>query len=128
MAPPIYQLRILLEEFVAASTDDELRAFDARVRRGLGLAPAPDAAPDLRYVAELKIDGLAVSLRYERGRLVLSRPDRRVDLIGDQVEEARSAAPRAADENPLGVDERHDGAERARDGERDRVTPAPVGG
>jgi len=51
-------------------SEDELRAFDARVRRGLGLAPAPAPAPDLRYVAELKIDGLAISLRYERGRFV----------------------------------------------------------
>jgi DNA ligase (NAD+) len=50
--------------------EDELRAFDARVRRGLGLPPAPEPAPDLRYVAELKIDGLAVSLRYERGRFI----------------------------------------------------------
>ena len=50
--------------------EDELRAFDQRVRRGLGLQPAPEPAPDLRYVAELKIDGLAVSLRYERGRFV----------------------------------------------------------
>jgi DNA ligase (NAD+) len=48
--------------------EDELRAFDARVRRGLGLPAAPEPAPDLRYVAELKIDGLAISLRYERGR------------------------------------------------------------
>ncbi len=50
--------------------EDELRAFDARVRRGLGLPPAPEPARELRYVAELKIDGLAVALRYERGRLV----------------------------------------------------------
>jgi DNA ligase (NAD+) len=48
----------------------ELRAFDQRVRRGLGLPAAPDLAPDLRYVAELKIDGLAISLRYDRGRFV----------------------------------------------------------
>ena len=48
--------------------EEELRAFDVRVRRGLGLPPAPEPAPDLGYVAELKIDGLAVSLRYERGR------------------------------------------------------------
>ena len=48
----------------------ELRAFDQRVRRGLGLPAAPEPAPDLRYVAELKIDGLAISLRYERGRFV----------------------------------------------------------
>jgi DNA ligase (NAD+) len=32
---------------------------------------APESAPDLRYVAELKIDGLAISLQYERGRFVL---------------------------------------------------------
>ncbi len=42
---------------------DELRAFDTRVRRLLG----PDEPPP-SYVAELKIDGLAISLRYERGR------------------------------------------------------------
>ncbi len=53
-----------------AFSDDELRAFDARVRRGLGLPAAPEAAPNLAYVAELKIDGLAISLRYERGRFV----------------------------------------------------------
>jgi DNA ligase (NAD+) len=53
-----------------AFSHDELRAFDARVRRGLGFAPAPDTADELRYVAELKIDGLAITLRYERGRFV----------------------------------------------------------
>ena len=53
-----------------AFSHDELRAFDARVRKGLGLPAAPEAAPDLRYVAELKIDGLAITLRYERGRFV----------------------------------------------------------
>ena len=53
-----------------AFSHDELRAFDARVRRGLGLPPAPEPAPDLSYVAELKIDGLAVALRFERGRFV----------------------------------------------------------
>ncbi len=41
--------------------------FDARVRRGLGLSA--DEAP-IEYAAELKFDGLAISLRYERGRLV----------------------------------------------------------
>ncbi|MEO5939889.1 MAG: NAD-dependent DNA ligase LigA, partial [Candidatus Limnocylindrales bacterium] len=53
-----------------AFSHDELRAFDTRVRRGLGLALAPEATPDLAYVAELKIDGLAITLRYERGRFV----------------------------------------------------------
>jgi DNA ligase (NAD+) len=41
---------------------EELREWDARIRRLLG----PDEEP--RYVTELKIDGLAVSLRYEDGR------------------------------------------------------------
>ena len=53
-----------------AFSEEELRAFDARVRRGLGLPPAPEPAGELRYVAELKIDGLAVALRYEHGRFV----------------------------------------------------------
>ncbi len=48
--------------------EDELRAFDQRVRRGLSLPAPPEPASAVRYVAELKIDGLAVSLRYERGR------------------------------------------------------------
>ena len=51
-----------------AFSHDELRAFDTRVRKGLGLPPPPEPADELRYVAELKIDGLAISLRYERGR------------------------------------------------------------
>ncbi|KAA3655414.1 MAG: NAD-dependent DNA ligase LigA [Proteobacteria bacterium] len=42
-------------------------AFDARVRRGLGL---DDTDPAVRYSAELKFDGLAISLRYEHGVLV----------------------------------------------------------
>jgi len=46
---------------------DELREFDARVRRGLGRG-ADD--PPVRYVCELKIDGLAISLRYEGRRFV----------------------------------------------------------
>jgi DNA ligase (NAD+) len=53
-----------------AFSHDELRAFDTRVRRGLGLPPAPEPAPELAYGAELKIDGLAITLRYERGRFV----------------------------------------------------------
>jgi DNA ligase (NAD+) len=43
------------------------RAFDARVRRELALA---DDAPPIEYACELKFDGLAINLRYERGVLV----------------------------------------------------------
>jgi DNA ligase (NAD+) len=43
---------------------EDLREWDARVRRLLG----DDESP--RYVTERKIDGLAVSLRYENGRFV----------------------------------------------------------
>jgi DNA ligase (NAD+) len=43
------------------------RAFDARVRRELELG---DDAPALEYACELKFDGLAINLRYERGVLV----------------------------------------------------------
>ncbi|MEA2651620.1 MAG: ligase [Chloroflexota bacterium] len=46
---------------------DELRDFDARVRRGLGRG-ADD--PPITYVCELKIDGLAISLRYDGRRFV----------------------------------------------------------
>jgi len=41
-------------------------AFDARVRRELGLGD--DDAP-IDYVAELKFDGLAINLRFENGKL-----------------------------------------------------------
>ncbi|HQR20171.1 MAG TPA: NAD-dependent DNA ligase LigA [Burkholderiaceae bacterium] len=43
------------------------RAFDARIRRELGLG---EADPPVEYSAELKFDGLALNLRYEHGVLV----------------------------------------------------------
>ena len=46
---------------------DDLREFDARVRRGLG-RDAGDTP--VGYVGELKIDGLAISLLYEGRRFV----------------------------------------------------------
>jgi DNA ligase (NAD+) len=48
-----------------AYNEDELRAFDERVRKGAGLGD-----PAVPYVAELKIDGLSIALTYEDGRLV----------------------------------------------------------
>ena len=55
---------------IRTETDTEptgARAFDARVRRELGLT---DADPAIDYAAELKFDGLAINLRYENGVLV----------------------------------------------------------
>jgi DNA ligase (NAD+) len=48
-----------------AYNEDELRAFDERVRKAGVRGEAPVA-----YVAELKIDGLSVALTYEGGRLL----------------------------------------------------------
>ncbi|MFU8691399.1 NAD-dependent DNA ligase LigA [Rossellomorea sp. FS2] len=45
-----------------AFNEQDLRDFDRRVRQAVG--------DDFSYVCELKIDGLAVSLRYEDGRFV----------------------------------------------------------
>jgi DNA ligase (NAD+) len=45
--------------------DDELKAFDERVRKGAGLGDV-----QVRYVAEMKIDGLSIALTYEAGRLL----------------------------------------------------------
>jgi DNA ligase (NAD+) len=45
--------------------EDQLREFDGRVAKGLGGEP-------YRYLVDPKIDGVAVSLRYEDGQLVLA--------------------------------------------------------
>ncbi|WP_374521460.1 NAD-dependent DNA ligase LigA [Hydrogenophaga sp.] len=55
---------------IRTETDTEATgaaAFDGRIRRELGLA---EGDGPVEYVAELKFDGLAMSLRYERGVLV----------------------------------------------------------
>ena len=51
------------------TTPEGAAQFDARIRRDLGLAPD---APPVEYDAELKFDGLAISLRYEQGRLAVA--------------------------------------------------------
>jgi len=47
-----------------AYNEEDLRAFDERVRKGLEIEQSP------AYVAELKIDGLSMALTYDNGRLV----------------------------------------------------------
>ncbi len=44
---------------------DEVREWDVRVRKGL------NKGEPVKYVVEIKVDGVAVSLRYEQGKLVL---------------------------------------------------------
>ncbi len=48
-----------------AFEEGEVHDFDKRLRERLGVAEA-----EIEYAAELKLDGLAVSLRYEQGLLV----------------------------------------------------------
>jgi DNA ligase (NAD+) len=48
-----------------AYNEEELRAFDERVRKGAG----PDAG-EVAYAAEMKIDGLSIALTFENGRLL----------------------------------------------------------
>lgn len=57
------------------------QAFDERVRKSLGLSETDD---DVAYDVELKFDGLAMNLRYEKGILV-SAATRGDGLIGEDV-------------------------------------------
>ncbi|MCC7067964.1 MAG: NAD-dependent DNA ligase LigA [Burkholderiales bacterium] len=61
-AVPMLSIRTETDTTVAGAI-----AFDARVRRELKLDAS---APAVEYLAELKFDGLALSLRYEDGLLV----------------------------------------------------------
>jgi DNA ligase (NAD+) len=58
-------------------SEEEIRAFDERVRKGLG-------GEEPQYVLEPKIDGTSISLRYEKGRLVLGATRGRGN-VGDDV-------------------------------------------
>ncbi|HEU4717905.1 MAG TPA: NAD-dependent DNA ligase LigA, partial [Bacteroidia bacterium] len=44
-------------------SEEELRDFDERVRKGI-------SSDEVEYVCELKYDGVAIGLRYEKGKLV----------------------------------------------------------
>lgn len=67
--------------FNDAFTQDDIREFDARVRRFLA-SSFPDARPN--YLCELKIDGLKVVLTYEKG-LLLNAATRGDGVVGEDV-------------------------------------------
>jgi DNA ligase (NAD+) len=66
LAPVRHELPMLSIRTETDTEDSGAANFDARIRRELGLE-ADD--PPVEYAAELKLDGLAISLRYENGRL-----------------------------------------------------------
>ena len=67
LRPVTHAVPMLSIETERDTTEAAAHRFDARVRRALEL---PDDAPPVAYSAELKFDGLAINLRYERGVLV----------------------------------------------------------
>ncbi len=74
---PVYRHRMRMLSLNKSYSEAELRAFDARLRRQLGRT-------ELEYVVEPKFDGLAISVTYEKGRLVraVTRGD---GAAGDEV-------------------------------------------
>ena len=79
---------------------EELREFDGRVRKALGEGAAP------KYVLEPKVDGVAMSLRYEAGLLALAatRGDgRRGDDVTHNVRTLRSVPLRLDTDQPPAV-------------------------
>src|SRR5689334_10915665 len=67
LAPVRHDLPMLSIKTETDTEDTGAANFDARIRRELGLEPGD--AP-VEYAAELKLDGLAISLRYEKGALL----------------------------------------------------------
>lgn len=67
LTPVRHRVPMLSIETETDITANGAHNFDARVRKKLGLGPAE---PPIEYAAELKFDGLALSLRYENGLLV----------------------------------------------------------
>lgn len=67
LTPVRHAVPMLSIETETDTTAAGAQSFDARVRKALGLQ---ESDPPVEYAAELKFDGLAINLRYERGVLV----------------------------------------------------------
>jgi len=84
-----------------AHSDDEVRAFDARLRKLLG-SDAP-----IRYMAEPKYDGMAIELRYENGAFVQgsTRGDGRVgEDVSHNLRNVRSLTRKLSGDVPAELD------------------------
>src|SRR5919197_5107304 len=66
LAPVRHEMPMLSIRTETDTEDTGAANFDARIRRELGLEASD---PPVEYAAELKLDGVAISLRYEAGRL-----------------------------------------------------------
>lgn len=66
LVPVHHRVPMLSIETETDITPEGARAFDSRIRKKLGLDISD---PAIEYAAELKFDGLAISLRYENGLL-----------------------------------------------------------
>ena len=64
------QHRIPMLSLGNAFEEDEVRAFDRRVGESLAASGSLEPGQAVTYLCELKLDGLAISLRYEDGVLV----------------------------------------------------------
>ena len=81
LAPVRHEIPMLSIRTETDTEDSGAAKFDARIRKELGLGPGD---PPVEYAAELKLDGLAISLRYENG--LLARAATRGDgEVGEDV-------------------------------------------
>jgi DNA ligase (NAD+) len=82
-----------------AANEDEVRAFDARVKRFL----AHSSEEEIAYFVDPKYDGIAVELRYEKGRFVQgsTRGDGRIgEDVTHNLRHVRSLTKTLRDEAP----------------------------
>ena len=58
-----------MQSLANSYSKDDLKDFDDRVKKGLGIVSTDLFSNDVEYVCELKFDGLSISLTYEHGTL-----------------------------------------------------------
>ncbi|MES2978840.1 MAG: NAD-dependent DNA ligase LigA [Pseudomonadota bacterium] len=107
--------------------------FDARVRRELGLAPSDTP---VEYVAELKFDGLAMSLRYEK-RVLVQAATRGDGEVGEDVTQNMRTVRQVPLRLPAGAPDvievrgevymRRDDFEKLNETQRDRIAQGAKG-